>query len=408
MRGFIVGIIGLTLVVGCKKDQPKAEKPAEEPKTAVAPTPADPVPQESDKADDSVKVGPKDSGSPKVAAPLATPDRLERPKLPEVPKDNLLLVARQAATQCKANQAVCPARDQLAAKIVAELEAATKLRAEGTDHQKSAIRAALLRSWAPETDALLLSYLIGPDGALDAAVLSVAVSLGMSGLVPLLIEYLKKAVGQQARIAIEALGEVGGPDATKELIALLGAEQHRPWKGAVCRGLGRAVVNEQLEKIVALSSEPGALPQVVEGCRGAEGALRLLKSASQISLNVEARQIPVGAVLLTQPTKDPLSIHMSISQTPGATCDNPGEIKTVLSAKLDRNGDPIVGSGVNARLIHDGQDLGTGPVYLLRFDELEMKAGAAAKGTVHAAIIRAKLPRIIMSGHFTATWCGAR
>ena len=391
----------LVLAFGCKKPQaPPAEAPP--PVPAPAPAPA------ATAADAGTAAAPE----PAPAKPLLDPPplvplaRLEAPKLPPPPEDNLLLVIHAAETACREGASSCPERELLAAKIATDIPTVTELLKKGTDQQKKALRLALPWTRSDEADALLVSGLVGPDGALDLDVLAAVRARRTPLAHKPLADYLAKAVGDQAVLAIDALSALGDEKAVLTLSQSLRDEHLKPWYGAVCRGLSRVLAADQRENVVAVAAAAGATEDQVFGCRGAEAAFRTLESGGGLALNVDGRQLNTTAVLAWETRANPPSVRLELATDAAATCAAPGKIATALVAPLDRSGEPLVGVGLVARLWHDGRDLGEDGGYLFRFDELKLELGAKATGVVHVAEASRQHARVIVSGHFEATWCG--
>lgn len=341
--------------------------------------------------------------SPTVEAPIQ--DRLEPPKAPPVPSENLLLLIHHAATRCRPNQRLCDARDSLGSKMVAQLKRSTELLKTGTDQQKRVLRHALLRVRDLQADELLASILIGDDGALDLAAISHVGALRSRAAVPVLATYLEKAAGAQAVLAIDTLARIGGEAAATALKAALKDKRLRPYWGEVCRGLARVGASDQRESVTAIGAALNATDRHQIGCRSAEAAFRKLSSGGGLNVNIDGTRRVGARTLFYHPTPDPTVIHMAITDGPDATCEAPGQVETTLTVPLDRAGQPVRGFVVPS-VRHGGKNLGDSGAFALRFDAIEMKRGATVKGSVYVSHTRPGQPRVLVAGHFQGVWCG--
>ncbi len=426
-RPFPILVLALFVATGCKKKDAEPTAPGGgEKASAATPAPVDgqpsaepapgvesapktePVEPEPVASSETKRVEPPKVEPKKVEPKKEVAHRLEPPRLPDPPEDNLLLVVRQAEIGCRADQPVCEARDLLAAKLVPELEAATELVANGTDAQKKTIAAALLRSRHPDTDALLARHVVAGNGHLDAAVVAHVAALRAEAAV----EPLLAAMNQQNRtpeevlMSFDALAAIGGEAAEKGLVAAFDSQTLAPWRGALCRALSRLEVEAAQEKIVAAAARLDATERQVRGCRGAEAAAVMLRSQGLLNLNIDGRQKPVTAVLVHHIEKDPLHLRVSFATDEGAGCDNPGTPETSLVVPLDREAEPLVGVGLASAMTHKGKALGADGSFLMRFDKLEMTIGAPAEGVVYHSHTRSGDPRVELSGRFSAIYCG--
>lgn len=392
----------LVFSLGCKKKETAAVAPPPPP-PEPAPAPTEPAP-----APDGAAATPEPEPAKPLleAKPTAPVARLDPPALPPPPEDNLLLVIHAAETSCAENVNPCPERERLAAKMATDIPTVTELLQKGTDQQKKALRLALPRTRAPEAEPLLVAGLVGADGALDPKVLAAVRQRRSPLAVAPLATYLKKAVGDEAVRALDALSAIANPKAVDALADSLRDAHLKPWYGAVCRGLSRVLARDQRENVVAVAAALGSTEDHVFGCRGAEAALRVLDSGGGLALNVDGRQLGVTSVLAWQTPTDPPAVRLELSTVDGASCEKPGAIATALVVPLGWSGEPIVGAGLVARLEHDGRDLGEDGSYLFRFDALALELGQKATGVVHVAEASPQSARVIVSGHFEATWCG--
>ena len=410
----LIAAAALVLPAGCKKktgnrETAPAQKPAPKPapdEDAQEPEPDLGGPEEA-VADAGAPVKPDTAVAPEVAVRTDPWHRLERPKAADVPQDNLLLAIHRASTGCNAKRPLCPARDQLAAKLAMEVEAATELLEKGTDQQKLAIREALLRVRDPKLDELTATQLVDAHGMLDPRVTEQVASLRAGAAVgPLGAHLQSKAFGAEAVLAIDTLSRIGGEAATTALKNALGDERLKPFWGEVCRGLARVVATDQMEAASKIGSLLSATDRQLAGCRGAEAAFRLLRSANSLQLSVdETRHVPT-AVLFRQRVSDPLGFEMVVADGKEASCSKLDGVRATLRVPLDRDAEPIVGAGLVPTLRVGDKDLGSDGVFLFRVDAMDMKIGAEVRGSVYAAHIKAGEPRVQLSGHFQGQWCG--
>ncbi|HIA04453.1 MAG TPA: hypothetical protein EYN66_21590 [Myxococcales bacterium] len=340
-----------------------------------------------------------------VKAPVI-PSRIKAPGLPDVPKDNLLLVIHKANTNCQGQGTACTARDALAAKIVAEVDTVTELLKTGTDQQKQALRQALLVTHHPVTDQLLIDGIIGSNGNLDKAVISATRTRRSAMAIDPLKKHLKKAVGTDIVLAIDTLSYLGSPRAVELLTPLLKSERLKPYQGAVCQALARLMAKDSMGQVSAIATRTGATESQVIGCGGAEAAFRTLAGGSPITLNLDGKQRRIAKIMLHQKKSDPLALAMTVSTDPKSSCKAPGSAGVQLRVPLDRDAEAIVGSGLIPSLSIGGKDLGSSGAFLLRFTKLELKTGASARGTIHFSHTQKDESRTILSGHFVAMYCG--
>jgi len=68
----------------------------------------------------------------------------------------------------------------------------------------------------------------------------------------------------------------------------------------------------------------------------------------------------------------------------------------------------MVGVGLDAIAVNNDGSVSVGDVFMLRFDELVMKNGLPVRGTLHMDYSVSKQPRVIVTGHFTGTYCGVQ
>jgi hypothetical protein len=385
-------IVSLLLGIGCKDQEPAAPPTQEAPATNESPgtaTAGDPKPQAA------------------VEKPVPVqPSRVAAPKLPPVPQDILHLVIHKANINCPADSRDCAARAELAAKIVPEIESVEDLLKKGTDQQKTALRKALLVTRDPAADRLLVDGIVSAAGNLDTAVVD-AIRLRRTALAALPLEkYLQKATGSEAALAIDALGYLGSPQAEQLLTKLLKDKRLKPQYGAVCQALARLLAKDTMDAVSAIAHRTGATERQVIGCGGAEAAFLTLKGGGQLAFNVDGKQTKVAQILLHQKASDPLALTMTVSTDAKSSCKAPSTTGLLVRVPLDRDAEAIVGGGLVAELTYDGKALGDSGSFLLRFLSLELKTGAAARGTMHLAHTRPGEPRIILSGHFGATYCG--
>lgn len=435
LRITIIAALALAVATtGCKKDPPATpgpgggtSGPADEP--GPAPTTAGEAPSATageqpagtDGAEDPATTGgalggetgggeaaaTTDSGTVDSGETTPPPrDRLEAPIAAEVPTDNLLMVVQRASTSCPANQPLCPARDALSAKLATDIESTAELLEKGTDQQKVALRAALLRARSPEADALLVTGLIGPGGMLDDAVIEHALELRAEAMVEPLSAFLQRAVGPDAVKAINALSRIAHDGSREQLSKALDDQRLKPWHGEVCRALSRVGVTDRGEKIVEIGAHLAATDRQRIGCRTAEAVLRMLKSAANPVYMLQNQRRPPTALLLHHPVKDPLHVVLSIHTNEGASCAAPGAPSAQLQIPLDRNTDPIVGVPVVPVLFQEGRHLGRDGVFLFQLDALEMKANTPAQGIAYVSHTTPNEPRVLFTGRFDATYCG--
>lgn len=430
MRLLIAASALALVITGCKKQdappatgQPQGPAPSGQ-TTGAAPTPAVPTtgrttaapgPETPTTTPDPETNGQETTGQggtepaevpvPEAPAPVVV-HRLEKPKMPAMPSDNILSVIHAAEVGCKANDSLCDKRDALATKLAEDIDATRELLEKGTDQQKAAIRAALLRARHPDADALLVTGVVGPSGALDDAVIAHAVALRATAAVQPLGQHLAKSVGLEAIKAIDALGALGGDNAKALLTKALDDPRLAPYHGEVCRSLARVMAMDRFDTITEIGNRLDATARQARGCRGAEAAFRMMRSGNQPILNIDGNQHTVTGLFLWQSESNPLRADLVVSTALDATCDNPGEALVTLSVPLDRNTDPQLNIGLVPSLVYRGDDLGTDGAYLFRFEALEMTVGSTARGSFHISHGGDAPPRIIVSGHFQATWCG--
>ena len=410
---------------GCKKDAaPSAATPPAAPSTAppaagaesttsepgTEPGAAEGVPAAGDPETPVTTAEPAGSEEGEAAGSVASPplDRLEPPTSAAVPDDNLLLVIRKAETSCAVNQPQCNARDALAAKMATRLEDSARLLQEGTDGQKKALRAALLRVRSPELDALLVSGLVRSDGLLDTAVVAHAVALRTEAAVEPLASYLQKAVGPEALRAIDALSALGTEKASPALKAALDDPRLRPWAGAACRGLSRLDERSARTRMVELGAALNATDRQRTGCRGAEAAFRMLESVGNLVVSVRGRHIQVSRVFIHQPLSNPLHVEVTFGTTSEASCEQPGASPLRLRVPLDRKAEPVVGQPVVPVLFDEEGERGSGGAFYMQFDDLKLVRGEKASGAVYVSDVRSGEMPLIVSGRFEATYCGVR
>jgi hypothetical protein len=385
-------IVSLLLGVGCKDEEP-------------APPPTQEAPATNESPGTATAGDPKPQAAPEKSATVHL-SRVAAPKLPPVPQDILYLVIHKANTNCPADGKDCAARADLAAKIVAEIETVENLLAKGTDRQKTALRKALLITLDPIADRLLVDGIVGADGNLDTAVVD-AIRLRRTALAVLpLGKYLQKAIGATTPLAIDALGYLGSPQAEQLLVKLLKDERLKPHYGVVCQALSRLLAKDTMDAVSAIADRTGATELQVIGCGGAEAAFRTLEGGGPLAFNVDGKQTKVAKILLHQKASDPLALTMTVSTDAKSSCKAPSPTGLQLRVPLDRDAEAIVGGGLVAELTYDGKALGASGSFLLRFLSLELQTGASARGTIHLAHTRPGEPRIILSGHFGATYCG--
>jgi hypothetical protein len=320
-----------------------------------------------------------------------------------------MMVARQAATACTEADAPCPARLALAAKIPTELEQATELLAKGTDQEKAALRAALLIVRDETADPLLVSLLVSATGETDRAVLGHLAALRSPLAIPAILARLPKAAGAEAGALIAAIGRIGGEPARAAVATLLADKAMAPYWGEVCRLASRVVATGLFDKVVSIGNALSATPSQADGCRNAEAALRMLSSAGDLVVNAGGMQTPYGKAQVWQSAGDPHHVELVIPADPAATCAKPGAALATFRAPLDRKGAPIMDEGLVAELRVDGTDFSDAPVSLMRFEALELRKGAEARGHVSAVQLKTNTaPHLILSGPFQGTFCGTR
>jgi hypothetical protein len=318
------------------------------------------------------------------------------------------LVIRKAETSCAVNQLQCDARDALAAKMATRLEDSVRLLQEGTDGQKKALRAALLRVRNPELDPLLVSGLVRSDGLLDTAVVAHAVALRTEAAVEPLAAYLQKAVGPEALHAIDALSALGTEKASPALKTALDDPRLRPWAGAACRGLSRLDERSARARMVELGAALNATDRQRAGCRGAEAAFRMLESVGNLVVSVRGRHIQVSRVFIHQPLSNPLHVDMTFGTTPEASCAQPGTSPLRLRVPLDRKAEPVVSQPVVPTLFAEEDERGSEGAFYMQFDALKLVRGEKASGAVYVSDVRSGEMPLIVSGRFEATYCGVR
>ena len=328
------------------------------------------------------------------------------PPLPKLGEGTLLGDIHDAETACTPGQSECAALDRLAARIVAELEAAEKLLGTGTDGQKRALRAALLRSRSPLTDRLLVGGLVGASGMLDTAVLAHVMALRTPLAVPPLVEHLKKALGPEVRRTIDALSALGAPTAVQPLLKALDDPRLAAYRGDLCRALSRLGASEHRAHLAELARRAGAIESQVVGCGGADAAFRAQASGGGLVANMDGRQLPGMTFVARQLASDPLLLVLQLVPESKARCDVAPEPGLRIDVPLDRQGQPIVGSGLLAAASNSDQTLGTDGLYWLGLRAAVLEKGGRIKGTIHFAHTARGAPRIIVSGHFDARYCG--
>ncbi len=355
------------------------------------------------------------SGSTAPSAPAAPtaaladdPVWVPPAKLLPGPEEGFLVLVRAAEQRCRRGDNVCPERDQLASRLPVELDQVKDMLQKGTDQQKRTLRDALLRSTDPSLDELLVAGVVAADGGLERTVLVHAQKLTTPKLVAPLLAFLEKATGPDVNVAVDALSRLPAAEWKKWVLGKLLAESHRPYSGALCRAVARQGLTEAKDAVVQLGSAPNAGDAQLLGCRGAEATFQVRASGTPLTYNVEGRQLPVAAVLVTQDRNDPTTLVLGITATPKASCASMGTIDTVLRVPMDRDAKPIVGRGLVPRLVHQQKDLGDAQVFHLSFDALETKRNAPVSGVVHVAHIVSGEPHVVVSGHFTGQYCGAR
>ena len=365
-------LILLLAVTSCKKEEPKtnsteaADKGAEQ-KAAAAP------------AGDAKK--PTATKADKVQAiPAKAPaERVDLPAEPKVPSENLLTVIRKAVLTCPAETLECPAYDALAAKIAAEIKDAGKLLDSGTDQQKKAILAALLRSRNTATDALLVRGLVDSRGMLSPGVIEAIRTLRISDAVKPLEKRLAKAQGPEAIPIINTLGHVGGDAAKKVLVSAFDDARLRPFQGEICRALSRVVETSFMAKAQSVVSRTGATERQITGCGGAVAAFRVLNSSGALNLNIDGTRKNVNTVLFYQSENNPYTIRMALVEARGAGCDKAKSAQVTLEVPLSRTGNILTGQGSVSSLSLGKKSLGSDGLFLHRFDSMELRIGARGK-----------------------------
>lgn len=388
-------LIVLWMASGCRKDP--------EPTPPIAPIPAPSSPS-------AVAGGePNEAKETPAKAVKKAPvlDRVALPTLPPSPDGPLDMVARQAAQRCRPSDDKCTEYNRLAAKIDTDLGRAQELLKSGTDQQKRAIRHALLRTRTDASDELLVTHLMDPSGALDDAVLEAVHWRRTNTAVKPLQAVLKKVVGEDVRKAMGALGAIGTKEAVSALKETLTDKRLHPYLGSACRGLARAVSTDSVADVTRLGAALNATKGQSIGCRGAEVALRVYKSGSRLAVNVGSKRLQNPRVAVHQLSADPRYLRIRVVHG----TDNPCEAKegvTTLRAALSRKGEPMVGVGLDAIAVNNDGSVSVGDVFMLRFDELVMKNGLPVRGTLHMDYSVSKQPRVIVTGHFTGTYCGVQ
>jgi hypothetical protein len=406
---FVIGLCIGGLSCAKKEEAPKAPAPAKsgdkETKQTIKP----------EKPDDALKPGAskeanKKQTTEKAKAPSKPPPphRLAVPKLPKVPDDNILILARRVATTCKPKDTQCPVRTQLAAKITADLKITVEVLQTGTDMAKKAIRSALLNATDPSTDALLLQGLIDASGAVNVAVLRVAKDRMLAAAVKPLQEHIKKAAGSELTKSVEALGIIGGAEAVKQLKSYLTDKRLNPYVGTVCQALSRTLTKDTFSQIDTLAKALNRTERQDVGCGGAGIAFRILDSGTELSLIVGGRQHRSLRVLAYQKPGDPMAVHLDVTNDASTSCETPKHAIVSLRVPLDRAGQPVTKRGLVPTLSTAKVSFGQSPIFLFTLKSLVLKRNRPVEGTVHLDHRKTGDPRIIMSGHFAGTYCGVR
>ncbi len=394
-RVIAIVFIVLWTVSGCRKDP--------EPAPPIAPIPAPSSPAAV--ANTEAKEAKEAPAKPVKKAPVL--DRVALPTLPPAPDEPLDFVARKAAQRCRPSDAQCAGYDRLAAKIEHDLGRAKELLRSGTDQQKRAIRHALLRTRTDASDELLVTQLTGPSGALDDAVLEAVHWRRTNAAVKPLQAVLKKAVGEDIRKAMDALSAIGTKEALSALKETLTDKRLHPYLGSACRGLARAVSTDSVEDVTRLGSALNATEDQSAGCRGAEVALRVYNSGSRLSANIGSKRLQDPLVAVHQLSTDPRFLRIRVVHGTDNPCDEKEGV-TTLRAALSREGEPMVGVGLDAIALNNDGTVSVADVFMLRFDELVLKNGLPVRGMMHMDYSVSKQPRVIVTGHFTGTYCGVQ
>ena len=388
-------LIVLWMVPGCRKE------PEPTPPMAPIPAPSSPAAVGSTEPKEEQETPAK----PVKKAPVL--DRVALPTLPPAPDEPLDLVARQTAQRCRPSDDQCTEYNRLAAKIESALGRTKELLQSGTDQQKRAIHHALLRTRSDASDELLVTQLVSPTGALDDAVLEAVHWRRTNAAVKPLQNILKKAVGEDIRKAMAALSAIGTKEAVSALKETLTEKRLHPYLGSACRGLARAAATDLLEEMTRLGAALNATEGQSTGCRGAEVALRVYKSGSRLSANIGSKRLRDPLVAVHQLSTDPRFLRIRVVHGTDNPCDEKEGV-TTLRAALSRRGEPMVGVGLDAIALNDDGSASVADVFMLRFDELALKKGLPVRGTMHMDYRVSKQPRVIVSGHFTGTYCGVQ